>query len=209
VPLVVDHAGRQITSESWSAGWIELDNGRLAVVEYSNTYSSVLRREGPRYIGFAGTQGYAFSPSYALPGTVCLVEGNEARAYPMREEAADVNGTPIARRFFVEADPPISYENPFFEHGVTAGEIAVAAELASIYRAVVEGVEPEYGAENARHDQEIVFALHESSETGRPVDLPLTNLTRHEHEIHARYRAEFGHDILDVEALLARCFPVR
>lgn len=209
VPLVVDHAGRQITAEEWSVGWIAFDNGHTAVVEYSNTYSSVLRREGPRYIGFAGTRGYAYSPSYAQPGTVYLVADNAARAYPMREENAEVNGVSVPKRFFVETDPVIAYENPFWEQGVTAGEIAVAAELASIHRAVVEDTEPEYGAANARHDQEIVFALHESSDTGKPVELPLTGLTRHEQRVHRRFQADFGHDILDVEALLARTFPVR
>jgi predicted dehydrogenase len=209
VPLVTDHAGRQITEESWTLGVIEFDNGRMAVVEYSNTYSTILRRDGPRYIGFAASRGHAFSPSYAGPGTLYVIEGNEARAYPMQEEVRQYNGVRVPLRFYVETDPPVVYENPFAAYGVTAGEIAVADELASIHRAVAEGREPEYGAAAGRHDQEIVIALHESSRLGRPVELPLRTLTGYEAELHERFRAEHGYDILDTEALLQHAFPVR
>ena len=113
VPLVVDHAGRQISNENWSFGLVEMDNGRVSIVEYSNTYSSILRREGPRHIGFFASRGYAFSPSYAQAGALHLIEDNEAREYPMREETREVNGVAIPTRFYVETDPPIVYENLF------------------------------------------------------------------------------------------------
>jgi predicted dehydrogenase len=209
VPLLTDHAGRRITEESWSLGVIEFDNERTALVEYSNTYSTALRRDGPRYIGFAASRGHAFSPSYASPGTLYLLPDGEARPYPMREETRVVDGVEVPQRFYVETDPPVVYENPFAAYGVTAGELAAADELSSIHRAVAEGVEPEYGAVAGRHDQEIAIALQEAGRTGRPIELPLTEVTGHEAAIHDRLRAEFGHDILDTEALLDHIFPVR
>ena len=209
VPLVTDHAGRQIREETWSLGVVEFDNGRTALVEYSNIYSTALRRDGPRYIGFAASRGHAFSPSYASSGTLYLVEDGEARAYPMREESREVDGVQVPHRFYVETDPPVVYENPFAEYGVTAGELAAADELASIHQAVSGGVAPEYGAAAGRHDQEIAIALQEAGRIGRPIELPLTALTGHEAAIHDRLRAEFGHDILDTAALLNHIFPVR
>lgn len=209
VPLVTDHAGRRIESETWSMGIVEFDNGRTAIVEYSNAYSTVLRREGPRYIGFAASRGYAFSPSYNAPGTVHVVDRSEVRAYPMKEETHEVSGVQVPVRFYVETDPPIVYTNPYAEYHVTANEIPVADELTSLHRAVTEGGEPEYGALAGRHDQEIVMALHQASRLGRPVDLPLTELTEHEREINERFRTEFGHDILDTTELLKQLFPVR
>ena len=81
----------------------------------------------------------------------------------------------------------------------------------SLYHAVVEGRPVQYGAENARRDQEILIALRESASTGnRPIALPLRAVTAHEQAMHARYREQYGHDPLDVsEEATRRLYPRR
>ena len=75
--------------------------------------------------------------------------------------------------------PTITWENPFRPmrqgHGVQwhDDEIGVAGCLKSLVDAVRGGGEPTYGAYQARLDQEIILAIHQSSKEGRPVHLPL------------------------------------
>jgi len=76
--------------------------------------------------------------------------------------------------------PTVPWDNPFAPitkgHGVQwhDDEIGVAGCLMSLVDAVRDGGEPTYGGVQARLDQEIVLAVHRSSEDGgRPVRLPL------------------------------------
>ncbi len=76
--------------------------------------------------------------------------------------------------------PIVTWENPFRPavqgHGPQwhDDEIGVAGCIQSLVDAVRLGTEPTYGAQQARLDQEIVLALHQSSQDGsRPVSLPL------------------------------------
>ena len=138
VPLVTDHAGRQIAEEVWTLGVVDFDNGRTAIVEYSNTYSTILRREGPRYIGVAATRGHAFSPSYASPGTVCLIEGNQARTSPMREDVREVD-RPAQAVGLVEGDHdllimpaggrPIRWRDPLAHRPMDAAQLIGHGQL--------------------------------------------------------------------------------
>ena len=113
----------------------------------------------------------------------------------------------------VATAPPVVWENPYRDYGLPAGadDIARADQLVSIYQAVVDGLPVQYGAANARCDQEILIALRESASTGnRPISLPLTAITAHEEALHARYRERYGHDPLDVsEAATRQLYPRR
>ncbi|MFQ6031465.1 MAG: Gfo/Idh/MocA family oxidoreductase [Candidatus Zixiibacteriota bacterium] len=86
-------------------------------------------------------------------------------------------------------------------------DVARAAAHYSIYRAVVEDIEPEYGAVSARKDMEILIAIRESARKGSlPIELPLTEITEYERGIHESYRSRYGHNPLEVgrkEALTA------
>ncbi len=67
----------------------------------------------------------------------------------------------------VDTDPSVIWENPLKAFRLAdADDVARGAELHSIYRAIVEGVEPEYGAVNERTDQEILIAIRESARNG-------------------------------------------
>jgi len=92
------------------------------------------------------------------------------------------------------------------KYGLTnADDVARAAAHFSIYKAVVEDTEPEYGALNARKDQEILIAIRESALKGSiPIKLPLTDITEHEQQLHEAYEAKYGHAPLEVAHREAR-----
>jgi hypothetical protein len=76
--------------------------------------------------------------------------------------------------------PIVTWENPFKPEVQGHGrqwhddEIGVAGCLMSLVNAVRSGGEPTYGPYQARLDQELILAIHESSlDGGRPVELPL------------------------------------
>jgi predicted dehydrogenase len=81
--------------------------------------------------------------------------------------------------------PIVRWDNPFRPteqgHGVQwhDDEIGVAGCLMSLVDAVRKDVEPTYGPLQARMDQELILAIHQSSsEGGRPVQLPLDRATQ-------------------------------
>ena len=76
--------------------------------------------------------------------------------------------------------PIVRWENPFrpaiMGHGAQwhDDEIGVAGCLMSLVDAVRKDIDPTYGAEQARLDQEIVLAIQKSAKgDGIPVRLPL------------------------------------
>tara|TARA_Y100000588_G_scaffold234542_1_gene248149 strand:+ start:116 stop:421 length:306 start_codon:yes stop_codon:yes gene_type:complete len=72
------------------------------------------------------------------------------------------------------------------QYGVSGkDEIARAFILDSLYRAVVNDTEPDYGPANARKDLEAWIAVRESAWRGNQwVDLPITEPTSVEKAIH-------------------------
>ncbi len=76
--------------------------------------------------------------------------------------------------------PIVCWDNPFYEgfkqHGIqwNDDEIGVAGCIMSLVTAVRDNTEPTYGPTQGRLDQELVLALHQSSQLGgQPVSLPL------------------------------------
>ena len=197
IPLVTDHAGRRITSESWIMGIITFENGVIGIHEGSNTYSSVLRRNAPRFYRVDGAKGFAVNDD------LFLAEEGEVKRYQMRYLTADS----APDRIVVDTDPPLEWENPFKRYSLSWGHLAVASELYSIYRAVVEDEEPEYGAIQARKDQELSIAIRESARKGSPVELPLTEMTEVERGIHESFARRYGCDPLEVEKLILKPYP--
>ncbi|HID57021.1 TPA: hypothetical protein EYP37_10870 [Candidatus Poribacteria bacterium] len=86
--------------------------------------------------------------------------------------------------------------------------MAVADELMSIAKAVLNDTEPEYGAAAGRLDQEMNIAMLESGRSGRKViSFPLKGMTEHERQIHRRYREKYGYPPEEWEALVDVMFP--
>jgi predicted dehydrogenase len=174
----------------WELGLIDFAGGAMAV------YQLPSRRERGNNWEIDGTLGQIIGSDLFLYS----VEGECVR-YPLEAEMGEGPHGRTLLRMKVATDPPIVWENPYRDHMLPGGDdgVARADQLFSLYHAVVEGRPLQYGAENARRDQEVLIALRESASTGnRPVVLPLRGITTHEQALHARYREQYGHDPLDL-----------
>ncbi|MCE2393289.1 Gfo/Idh/MocA family oxidoreductase [Candidatus Poribacteria bacterium] len=179
---VVGHA-KEIGGSSWEVGVVEFEN------DASLVYEMPTRRRG-NYWEIDGTEG-------AIVGNeLLLYRDTGAETYPIQTVTTEVDGVEIVDHARVDTDPPVIWENPLKAFGLAdVDDVARGTELHSIYRAIVEGVEPEYGAVNGRTDQEILIAIRESARTGgQPIDLPLTEITGYEESLHREYRTKYGVD---------------
>jgi predicted dehydrogenase len=186
----------------WELGLVDFASGAVAVYELPS------RRERGNYWEIDGTRGQLIGNDLFLYDA----DGKRVR-YPLEREMGERSRGPTLVRMKVATDPPIVWENPYHEYGLPGGddEVARADQLFSIYHAVVDGRPVQYGAENARRDQEILIALRESARNGNhPVALPLRVVTSHEEELHAHYRERYGHDPLDLgETATRQLYPRR
>ena len=195
---VIGHA-KEIGDSSWEVGVVEFENG------VSLIYELPTRRRG-NYWEIDGTEG-------AIVGNeLLLYRKTGTETYPIQTTTTEVNGVSVVDHARVDTDPPVIWENPLKAFELAdADDVARGAELHSIYRAIVEGDEPEYGAVNGRTDQEILIAIRESARNGGgPIDLPLTKITGHEENLHREYRTRYGVDPFDpIEKQKSILFPQR
>ena len=195
---VIGHA-KEISDSSWEVGIVEFANG------VSLVYELPTRRRG-NYWEIDGTEG-------AIVGNeLLLYRETGTETYPIQTVTTEVDGVSVVDHARVDTDPPVIWENPLKAFGLAeADDVARGTELHSIYRAIVEETEPEYGAINGRTDQEILIAIRESARNGgEPIDLPLTKITEHEEHLHREYRARYGVDPFDpIEKQKEILFPQR
>jgi len=195
---VIGHA-KEIGDSSWEVGVVEFENG------VSLVYEMPTRRRG-NYWEIDGTEG-------AIVGNeLLLYRDTGTETYTIQTVTMEVDGVEIVDHARVDTDPPVIWENPLKAFGlVDVDDVARGAELHSIYRAIVEGIDPEYGALNGRTDQEILIAIRESARTGgQPIDLPLTEITGYEENLHREYRERYGVDPFDpIEKQKSILFPQR
>jgi len=194
----VGHA-KEIGDRSWEVGIVEFENGVSLVYEFPT------RRRG-NYWEIDGTEG-------AIVGNdLVLYRGSETETYPIQTVTTEVEGVAVVDHARVDTDPPIIWENSLKVFGLeNADDVARGAELHSIYRAIIEDVEPEYGAANGRSDQEILIAIRESARNGgKPIDLPLTGITGYEEQMHREYHERYGvHPFDSIEQQKSILFPQR
>jgi predicted dehydrogenase len=174
-------------------GIVEFENGASALYEFPS------RRRG-NYWEVDGTKG-------AIVGhELQLYNGRKTESYPIQTITGEIDGKRTILEARVDTDPPVVWENPLKKYGLgDADDVARATAHYSIYKAVVEDTEPEYGALNARKDQEILIAIRESALKGSaPIKLPLTEITEHERQLHEQYKAQYGHDPLEIDRDEAR-----
>ncbi len=175
----------------------------MGILEFESGVSALYQLPSRRigsYWEIDGTKG-------AIVGNeLQLYDGQETKTYSIQTITGEVEGRRTIVEARVDTSPPVVWTNPLAKYGLTdADDVARAAAHYSIYRAVVEDTEPEYGAENARKDLEILIAIRESARRGSvPIDLPITELTEHERAIHESYRNRYGHEPLKVGTKEAR-----
>ena len=195
---VIGHA-KEIGGSSWEVGVVEFENG------VSLVYELPIRRRG-NYWEIDGTKGSI------VGNELVLYREAGTETYPIQTVTTEVDGVEVVDHARVDTDPPVIWENPLKAFGLAdADDVARAAELHSIYRAIAEGVAPEYGAVNGRTDQEILIAIRESARNGgQPIDLPLTEITGHEENLHREYCERYGVDPFEpIEKQKSLLFPQR
>ncbi len=192
-----DLQGRPRRMQSWELGVIEFADGSTCV------YQQPIHRARGNYWEIVGTEGY-------IAGNELVIERGDPRRYSIETVTEQGESGNVLVSVRVATDPPIVWENPYRRYGLpSADDVSRADVLAGMHRAIVDNVEPGYGAENARTDQAILLALRESARRGSVwIDLPLTDITGIERTIHDEYRARYGRDPLEgVAALAATTYP--
>lgn len=195
VPPYTSYGGGRMDKEIWESGIIEFENGVVCLYESPS--------KGPR------------SSLWEIEGTDGYLSGNELMLYKNGERHqiqfvnTEIDGEQVLDCVRVDTDPPIVWKNPFKKYKISEmDEVAKASILHSMYRAVTEDIEPEYGAANALRDLELCIAVQESALRGNAwIDLPIQELTELERRIIAEYERRYGqHPIEGVPELLDTTF---
>lgn len=178
-------------TETQEHGMIEFADGRLGIFHWTDLgYDSALRWwRGSRFLAEKGmgiTVGVGLDVQERLS---LLAPGGEAPLFITLERRWErVDGGALTAMVAHTGDPElpiVRWDNPFAPKVQGHGrqwhddEIGVAGCLLSLVTAVREGIEPSYGAAQARLDQEIILAIrHSSLQSGQPVRLPLDPLAQ-------------------------------
>lgn len=209
---IIDRMKRHHTSENWSLGFIEFDNGATALMVYSNVIHARSLGRGQTGISqIDGSKGTIVGEDIYVTPASELQSGARGIAHRPKRTTIDVDGVNVIQTIALELpEQTVTWENPLRHYPLSEGQIAVADELLSIANAILNDTEPEYGASLARQDQEMNLAMSESGKRSREtLAFPLTELTETEQGIHDNYRRQYGHPIEDIEAGIDTFFPRR
>lgn len=209
---IIDRMKRHHTSENWSLGFIEFDNGAIALMVYSNVIHARSLGRGQTGISqIDGSKGTIVGEDIYVTPAEELQSGAKGIAHRPKRTTIDVDGVNVIQTIALELpEQTVTWENPLKHYPLSEGQIAVADELLSIANAILNDTEPEYGALLARQDQEMNIAMGESGKRSREtLAFPLTELTETEQGIHDNYRRQYGHPIEDIEAGIDTFFPRR
>ncbi|MDE2997822.1 MAG: Gfo/Idh/MocA family oxidoreductase [Gemmatimonadota bacterium] len=199
VPPYQNYGGGDETTRWWESGVIEFENDVACIYEMPTAPGAA---SGMNW-DIEAVNGY-------LSGNELTLYGSGARnTHPIREIHEEVDGERVLTRVQVDTDPPIAWENPYRQYGVSGqDDVAKAAIMESLYTAVTRNASPRYGAEGGRLDYETWVALRESAETGGGwVDIPLNATTSLEARIRAEFKRYYGGDpVTDAAGLLNASF---
>ena len=209
IPRVNTSAIRQYTQEDWSMGIIDFANGATGFMAYSSLYhAGAIGRKQTTLFQIDGTTGTIVENDVHLTTEEQRLNGGRAATYPIKTVMKEIEGGQILERLELETDPPFTWENPFPQYKVGIGGLAIIEEMDSIAQAVLNDQPTRYDARTGREDMELQIAVGESGRLGRqPLDLPLTEITLHEEEIHEKFNAKYGAEPFDVEKLVGFFFP--
>jgi len=178
--------GAGTRDETQEHGLIDFEGGQTGVFHWTSVgYDSPLRWwRSSRFLaekGMGVTVGVY--PDVEEQLTLLAPGGRGLRRITLERQTERVDGGALTALVAHTGDPDlpiVTWENPFRSAAQGHGpqwhddEIGVAGCLQSLVDAVRHETEPTYGPHQARLDQEIVLALHQSSQNGgRPVRLPL------------------------------------
>jgi predicted dehydrogenase len=155
--------------EQWEHAILRFQDGRLGFFNWSSiSYDSGLR--WLRATKFFAEKGMAVGDRL----TLLTPDGKDAQRIEIERHVHNVGGMETLSELVADTAPPLAWRNPFRAYYMDDEMIAVADCVLSLVRAIREDRPPEYGAEQARLDQEVTLAMRESARRGgEPVNLPL------------------------------------
>jgi predicted dehydrogenase len=197
VPAYTDAAGKHVGGQDWESGVVEFESGVTCLYEFPP------RGHRNSLWEIEGTAGQLVGRE------VYVYDGANRVSHAIEDVVGEVDGRPTLDAVRLETHPEIEWGNPFRRYGLRdMDDISRAQILGGMHDAVTTGRDPEYGARNGRRDQELCIAVRESAmRDGSWVDVPLTGALLHEDRQHEEFRAQYGHDPSDVEALANVMFP--
>jgi predicted dehydrogenase len=171
--------------ETQDHGIVEFDGGRVGLYHWSSGgYDDPLRwwRSG-RFFAQKGMGVTSFTPAdYRINLTLLEKDRGAPRPLTITKRLERVDGGNLQyleARTDDEKFPVVRWDNPFASPENGAGgiweddQLAVAGCIMSLVNAVKNNTEPTYGPYQARLDQEISAAIRQSSESGKPITLPM------------------------------------
>jgi predicted dehydrogenase len=183
-PLSSGTASTEPVTETQEHGLIDFEGGGLGIFHWTSVgYGSPLRWwRSSRFLAEKGMGVTVGTYAEVSEQLTLLTSGGEAPQPILIERRFErVDGGALAALVAHTGDakqPIMEWQNPFRPtvqgHGPQwhDDEIGVAGCIQSLVDAVRNGTEPTYGPHQARLDQEITLALHQSSEEGgQPVRL--------------------------------------
>jgi predicted dehydrogenase len=155
--------------EQWEQAVLHFGDGRLGFFNWSSiAYDSALR--WLRSTRFFAEKGMAIGDRL----TLLTPDGKDPQPIQIERRFHNVGGMETLSELVAHTKPKVVWRNPFRAYYMDDEMIAVADCVMSLVRAIRENCPPEYGAEQARLDQEVTLAIYESARRGgEPVKLPL------------------------------------
>lgn len=209
---IIDRMKRNHTSENWSLGFIDFSNNATALMVYSNVIHARSLGRGQTGISqIDGSKGTIVGDEIYVTPDDDLQSGAKGIPHRAKRTTIDVDGVDVIDKIELELpDQTVTWENPLKNYPLSEGQIAVADELLSIAKAILEDIQPEYGSILARQDQEMNIAMNESGKRSKEtIMFPITELTETEKGTHENYEKQYGHPIEDIEAGIDTFFPRR
>jgi predicted dehydrogenase len=194
-----------LQDEHWSRAEVVYANGIVGALTYVTNWTLPLRGGHPRFFSIEGTEGFVVSGQGTQPNMLRRLEEGQPVDYPLKVDTTRVGDLDVPVRFSYETDPPVELSNPFADRvldrpGARTGGydgFGRAVELDSIYRAITENVEPEYGLARARRDQELSILITEAAYLNLtlPGHWPDPEDTAWEAEVHEEFRRAYGMEV--------------
>lgn len=155
--------------EEWEHASLKFANGALGFYNWSSiSYDSALRWQ--RSTRFFAERGMGLDDRL----TILTSDGKDPQPIEIKRYFHNVGGMETLTELVAFTSPETVWHNPFEGYYMDDEMIAVADCLMSLVNAIREYKSPEYGARQARLDQELTLAMYESARnSGKTIRLPL------------------------------------
>jgi predicted dehydrogenase len=145
-------------NEEWQHATLRFANGALGFFNWSSlAYDSALRWQ--RSTRFFAERGMAIEDKL----TTLTPDGKDPQSIEIKRYFHNIGGMETLTELVARTSPEIVWRNNFRAYYMDDEMIAVAECLMSLVNAIRENKSPEYRHRQARLDQELVLAMHESA----------------------------------------------